>query len=1710
MEESKVNYNPDENDVKKYIIDLYLKTELNILSHELETDDKRLLDEFKSYFVNNKLFNDDNFSIFYDTIDDDDKQNILEKINGNVGEITIKTIVLNFFKDYDVSIAESINYLSINSNNINNAILEILGVIYAEKITHDNNEEDEWMFRDIWLPDNSHFTDDDSIEHPDNDIVVNFIRKNNVSQDDSVEMEQSQPTDFGRIMLICSFMINPNTYTPNHLNEAEIDFLFRILGYNGTDGNGLYHILKDELNKENDGENDGENEQYFMELYFGLTQYLLKYLNMLNTIITYETPFDVNKEILELHSVKRDVGRAKRNLSDFLGVQSKIADKLPLPMYQIHHYRDFLNDIIKEKVNEMFISKKYTAVVREFSFPEQRLQIKDILTQYIFYATINNKYQLLYYLLLLYVEVSFDAEPKDYLILDEIYVTSKNGLLVNYKLFYETYTIFYDLAPDFLRSYTPKIFDKLISSRKVDKEIVNFVLEIGKKKRGWVSDDIIDDIHLKNYNSKNYIITCLKSICSNDINILNINEIRSLFDNTDVQLQTNVSSDIQNYGVGFVNPPITIYQPDAYLVDYNKNNKGDESDAKTDIEDYSSSLEDDSSLDFLFNKPTIISSLKATKTNPTQKQKQNIVKRKRENKQQIGGNCKRFLIDALLDSLRCKFFLEASHDLDSERGKEAVYNGENIFNVLGDDLYLMVADTLKIIVGEIDIELYKSETYEAKIINNLKTNIKTVDEPKYLSMIIDHITTNCPDRVDEFFYYKTIDFILRDVEQNKILYEKLKEKIMKDYPFPDWWLVMQVKEKTTDGKKTIDLYLYVIKKETRDLNNTSLKFYEQDMGIGEALDIALQENSYLDAYNTLFNTVNDINLFFIPSTNYTLNSDYKTAIIDAKKKRESGVIKVNDLGKVEIDKSIWIKDPPKSIDPLSVEHPVYGAIFKPISGGLIINDNSISNIEILYIGYPDTLPELVPPLVALKTSKFVFDSTVDALKNPDNSNISVKISNFLKNLNDLSIQATIEAINQLLGFWINQPGITKYQFILDASEEIIGYKFTDDNTFEFTVYIGDLTVTNICKTMIAFYRKEHNSDARYRRIVEQMENIRRHPNYRYTMQNAGIDGSTDAFALTIIATIKSFGDEIQRIASEILHKNIKAQADVSPNSQNIWLLSSDRPLIAQGLLHGQPLIAELIIPHSAFGIQNEITDKIQPVYNTLLGKNVNIHNVNGGVLSNLKSLLTVVKTKHELLKDALNDFNAARDELFMTVTISDFPKLGSVQNVLDNLKTTIVVLNGIFPDNNAYPSELRTDDEQRSDGELLTQCRENIGKIKQLLISLEYYKAFSGIQSNEITDLYVYYINSQIKNAISQSIDAPTFTLIKAFNSKGIDSGGINNVADLNKALSNMCDNFDFYSKLFDIHDIACEAFINKINMYKQIIKDSECIEQDIKTKIITEYDKIINKIGEINTQFTKDANDKLKKLIEEREKRPSREKKKILEEKESDLLKGQQLNEEKNLATIKKDNELLIDKITKLEQILQQAKQEELEAKKEEEEAKQKITVIETEITTLKQHLSKSTKNSQDYLNISTILTNKKKELEDAKNAKEEAKKEVKKNKAATELAASNAKSVKAQGAQSGTFIAKLTEKITKLENQINITVQQELSKIHTKSTEVVKNLRTWISNKVSSKGGKKTRKNRKGYKKKNTKRQQRQQKHNKKTQVHLKVKKHRNTKKK
>jgi hypothetical protein len=1071
---------------------------------------------------------------------------------------------------------------------------------------------------------------------------------------------------------------------------------------------------------------------------------------------------------------------------------------------------------------------------------------------------------------------------------------------------------------------------------------------------------------------------------------------------------------------------------------------------------------------------------------------------------QKGGSCEDIRPEIMALLLQVKYDLEQGHDLDSKRGREAVLGGENIFTLFNGaagsiNIYTLINGVFKSIVSGINTNLNGDEKMEKKFLEDYKANSSNIDEPMYLSTVIDAIALHCPERIDDFFYNPIVGFVLRDVVNNKFLYDLLNAKILQFYPYNEWYLFMKVK--TSDGKT--DLYLSVAKKPQREFNDTTLKLYEQDMGIGNSLDMTFQESAYIAAYDAIFppGSNNNIDNFFENGQSYVLKPTYTTDLNQATSRINIGTIVLDPpaaagagASKIKINGSIWIIDVPKLMDPLNVEKPIHGTIFAP--------DHANATITKLYIGYPDTQP--IGGNNA-GNSQTVFHAAVDARYPPATQS---EINSFLKALNARSVQVTIDAINLLLSVWINQRDIiNNYQFILNSSDQIIGIKFSNAaagaaGPFTYTVYVEDLTVKNICYAMITHFKTNGNPDASFvdqARIIQQMKNIQNHPNYIY--KHIRDVNDRVSYELAIIASFKSFGDEGQRIASEKLGNYLASLQNMSEDSKHMWLLSSDRPLIAQGLLNNQPVIADLKIPHEKFGTTEEL----------LFGKIDGIYSENGGILSNRRSLISVSKTTLELLIEA-------RTELQEIKVLLD-TKLGAKWN--DDIDPALAadadapplppaavgssssssfggppppppsIVTGLSPnaagfvtppspaaaggnplDHNYWLSvltaaipQLRQDSEQEQLHKTVTLkgAKKFIGEMKQLCISLEYYtQQFNTLQPKQKSDVCIEYINSQIDHAISISIDATTYKNMLAFN-----SGGFSTRKRMLGSLRYMYDNIDFGPKLIDCHDIACQEFIKKITLYIDIIVGSPILNDATKAIIRDVYANIIQNITQLNAAFFEDVKNKIEAEVNAKENRSTREPK-----------------------IIKTDN------VTTLQELQNQR-----------DEVGQILQKLQDEKKKALQKLQDEKKKAEDE---QVVLTQ----------AVAAAASAPKKNKSKLVAAAKAALKplfsfIKERVTKEKTFL----EEQRKLEEKIKKEAQKELAKVHTKDASITKQFLKFAKIKLEqavsavsgsgmrlgTSGGKRTRKNKRKYYKQYTKRQKKI--YRRRSQRNLKHKRHKHT---
>jgi hypothetical protein len=496
----------------------------------------------------------------------------------------------------------------------------------------------------------------------------------------------------------------------------------------------------------------------------------------------------------------------------------------------------------------------------------------------------------------------------------------------------------------------------------------------------------------------------------------------------------------------------------------------------------------------------------------------------------------------------------------------------------------------------------------------------------------------------------------------------------------------------------------------------------------------------------------------------------------------------------------------------------------------------------------------------------------------------------------------------------------------------------------------------------------------------------------------------------------------------------------------------------------------------------------------------------------------LLKNKTDILKAAFEDIYLVSNPVLLLAANTPLPDddvdLSSssaappdnpILKDYENLFGLVLELKKTYPNGDEYDKTVPPE-YKLSHKEDLKKYREKIGKIKQLSASLEYFDdKFNMLSPRKRTEMYIKYIDKQIRRAISVSIPKPMFIQIKAFNGTikegKILGGGINNVKDITKALFNMYDNYDFYSRVFDLHDIACDAFKDKLQMYIDIIRDS-ILPDSIKYIIIGHYETLQEGITAINDAFTLEAKTKLTNMMANREHQSSRSKKSVLKDtKLSDTVKGELTTEQSLLAKKKKECDEVAAEIAKLQSDLTAAKGEEVKLSSE-------LIGIEKDLGAATQIRKEAKKGlAKDTAKASED------DLTQAKIAKKTALATVRADIKAIGAAEKN---IDKENEKKNTVIAGLLSKITNLENIMTLAVQNELAKVHTTSTHVIQQISTWFSNTFTEtgakkvKGGgkpKKSRQNKQQHQKKYTKRHKKKI-YRKRTQKHLKIKRRRYTK--
>jgi hypothetical protein len=304
--------------------------------------------------------------------------------------------------------------------------------------------------------------------------LVNIqLEKNKEASLTLLNENESSDNDFKHILLISGFMVfsrksKYDLYSKdinigdNSITEFDVEFLNRILEYRIYDENELYFILKFHLPKDIN----------FDLMYNGFMYHLLEYFNILNIMSSFSPP-----PLLALEPPSKLLSFLESQEDEALQ-ENLIEKKYRLDLhYQIQHYWAFVNDLI---INKLY---SYCIKFREDSDPigpidsepidskdngdmpvdsddndprgqgppdDNEIAIKTVAIGFIKKATREEKYQFLYHLLSIYINTYGlqKDDPKDILI--EINFESKNGIPVNYKLFYESYTIFSMSMPEII------------------------------------------------------------------------------------------------------------------------------------------------------------------------------------------------------------------------------------------------------------------------------------------------------------------------------------------------------------------------------------------------------------------------------------------------------------------------------------------------------------------------------------------------------------------------------------------------------------------------------------------------------------------------------------------------------------------------------------------------------------------------------------------------------------------------------------------------------------------------------------------------------------------------------------------------------------------------------------------------------------------------------------------------------------------------------------------------------------------------------------------------------------------------------------------------------------------------------------------------------------------------------------------------------------
>ena len=322
---------------------------------------------------------------------------------------------------------------------------------------------------------------------------------------------------------------------------------------------------------------------------------------------------------------------------------------------------------------------------------------------------------------------------------------------------------------------------------------------------------------------------------------------------------------------------------------------------------------------------------------------------------------------------------------------------------------------------------------------------------------------------------------------------------------------------------------------------------------------------------------------------------------------------------------------------------------------------------------------------------------------------------------------------------------------------------------------------------------------------------------------------------------------------------------------------------------------------------------------------------------------------------------------------------------------------------------------------------------------------------------------------------------------------GLTTVQGIIDALRNMYDNLDYYSRIFDLHDIACELFIEKLNMYIDIITRSSLTES-IKDEVIDHYKFLKEKVVEINDKFVEDAKKKLEDLIKNRE----------YKSKKSRADQSVSVVGANEVIVKQRDNQAASD-AAKGEA---EAKIQQLEALKVQLKDANIALFAATNAALAAKNNSLRSKKPSKTLPDEALLITAAKNTHDLTKRQEATAKDLVKN------LDKEISSLEKDQKTHNSVIAKIIATSKKLEQELNVAVLEAKSSAHLLATDVAKEIRSQFSSfaagfqRFVSKGGKRSIQNKQRHQRKYTKRI-RKNIYRKKTLKHFKIKRPKKTKK-